>query len=435
MVQRPFSADARTSIVGGLTVRLFGAASAILAARLLGTEGRGQLALTILLATVVAALLTTGLDVWVAREVARRSPQRSINGVIARHLGAAAAVAAVAVAGALTTEVGRRHATAVVLVGVLAWVTTASLLARGVLQGQHRMGLFVATNVVSTGGYALALGVLYINGSDSVDAALAGAVAGQSAALLLATLALRRTPRAVIEPARRTHRRALQFGIPSALGALVTLLLYRVDIAIVAVYQSTSDVGIYAVALSIAELLWVLPTSTADVLLPRASDRQNGIDVAVVTRLTVVMLAAAATVVVALGPIAIPLVFGSDFARAFDPLPFLAFAAVAVGIWKLLIADFLAAGESHHRFVSALIALGVMVGADVLLIPHFGITGAGAGSALAYCAAAVYVVAVWRRRKGVRLRSLLVPTTRDVTLLVRVIRERSNRSAAASRSQ
>jgi O-antigen/teichoic acid export membrane protein len=213
-------------------------------------------------------------------------------------------------------------------------------------------------------------------------------------------------------------------------GGLVTHTLYRLDVALVALWRSPAEAGLYIVALAVTEVLWVLPNSAAQAIVPRSTSVTSTLDVSRVSRVLVALMAAGGLVIIVAAPAIIPLVFGHSFDGATAAVPFLVVAAIAVGLWKLFSFNLLAQGDPRSRLVTGVAGLVVMVAMDALVIPRLGIAGAAAGSFVAYTAAAALCVGAWRRANGVPVRRILLVERGDVRALL--VRGRSSRSMTAS---
>jgi O-antigen/teichoic acid export membrane protein len=110
--------------------------------------------------------------------------------------------------------------------------------------------------------------------------------------------------------------------------------------------------------------------------------------------------AAAAGALTIVSPVAIPLVFGDDYGRAWTAVPLLGLAAVAAGAWKILGGDMAARGRPSVRLRTALLGLCAMVAVDLLAVPSLGMVGASAGAATGYAMAALAMAAAWVRLPG-----------------------------------
>jgi O-antigen/teichoic acid export membrane protein len=265
------------------------------------------------------------------------------------------------------------------------------------------MGLVGIATTLGALTYACVTLLLLVSDTDSVTLVVLGAVVAQ---LVITGVALGSTRGAMVRPVDpptpRAYRAALAFSLPAGAGELVLLAMLRIDIVLVAAFLPVAEAGLYAVAVALSEVLWVVPDGVAFVTLPTsASDpvaRRSRHLVALTAGTTVIggiVLSLAAT------PL-IDVLFGSAFEDAASAVPLLAVAAVAGGVWKVVGAEIVAAGRTSPRLWSAAAGLGTMVLVDVVAIPSLGIEGAALGAATGYGVAVAVLSRSWPWRTRVR---------------------------------
>jgi GT2 family glycosyltransferase len=168
-----------------------------------------------------------------------------------------------------------------------------------------------------------------------------------------------------------------------------------------------------------SEVLLYLPTATATALLPvvSSSERLAGaIRTLAIFRTLVVLTVLSIAVSVIVGPFLLPIVFGEAYRGAVDP--FLLLMPGALGFAALIVfSNALVASSSPGRatlgpFVSFVTGTAL----DLLLIPEFGASGAGAAASVAFISGGLVALLAYRERTGYSWR-LLVPTRDDVAQL------------------
>jgi len=406
--------------------RVLGAATGVVTARALGPGGRGTFALLLLAGLIGGAIASGGMDLWAARMLAQGADGSSVRRVLRRHqLGSLALAAVVA---ALIVGITRVDPALTAVTAGLGWLTASATLKLGLLQGANHMGAYSWAIFAGSTTYAAAVFGAAAVGAGAVTTFLLAAGLGKTITAAWPSRPRRPADR-VGSPETSSYRTAFAFGGTTMLGGLVTIALYRLDVALVAALSSTSDAGVYSVALALAEVLWVLPNSAAQAVLPRTSADFAGADTAKVNRVIVAAMVVVSAAVSLSGPIVIPFVFGAEFQGAARALPGLALGSVAVGSWKLLAHDLLARGDARTRLFSGVAGVGVMIALDLLLVPSLGIVGASLGSLGGYLTAAVITLRAWRRRTGASLAELLVLRRGDIASIVR--RRRSAPLASA----
>ena len=214
---------------------------------------------------------------------------------------------------------------------------------------------------------------------------------------ILAAFALRRTYRAGRPSGprtRRAERRELRhsfwrFTGPRALASVAQLAVQRIDVLLVAALGGLAPAAIYAVAGRFVILVQFANQGISQSVQPRLAEA-----LAVGDRRTANHLYRTATgwlvlvtwpinlLVILFAPVYLGL-FGASYADGAPVVVVLACAmlvATGCGMVDMVLAM---AGRTSWNLVNVLVALGVTVGLDVLLIPRYGALGAAIGLACA----------------------------------------------------
>jgi O-antigen/teichoic acid export membrane protein len=207
----------------------------------------------------------------------------------------------------------------------------------------------------------------------------------------------------------------------------------RLDVLLLAALANSRQVGVYSVAVLIAELVW-MPTWA---LAQATKEQQAGAEpraAAEVTaralRMTLVVSVLLAAGLALVAPPMVLLLFGSDFESAIAAIWVLLPASVAMAVWRLL--SVLLARLAPIR-VTAGIALAAVLSnclLNLLLIPALGIIGAALASVASYGCGAALALNRFKRIAEVPWRALL-PGGADIDDLRAVLRPRALRRRLA----
>ena len=224
---------------------------------------------------------------------------------------------------------------------------------------------------------------------------------------LLLLLSCRRAGLVTVRVDRALLRQSVAVSV-KAYGAQTTFyLILRADQLLVRGYAGYSQLGLYAVAATVAELLWLLTDPLAAALVPhqvRASPRESRrLSFAMARRSLWISLITAACAWL-LAPIAVGVVYGPNFAGAVPALRLLLPGVVALAGARPLRAMLLKEGRAVALSVLGFGALCLNVVLNVALLPRIGIRGSSIASSLCYAALALSYVLLARRqaRHGVR---------------------------------
>jgi O-antigen/teichoic acid export membrane protein len=402
-VRSPRSAVTRATVSSGLTGLLGQLAlipSGVIMARALGVEGRGYLALVMLVPFVLAQYGSLGLPVASTYLLAR---EPGAFGGLLRALALPAALQAV-----VLTAV---HGLVVVLLfrGEGADVWTAALVSLGVvpaslalqyglafLQGRSRFGAFNVLRLAPVVVYAFAVGGLALADSAGlVELAVAWAVTTAAAGLFTLAFALATTPRDGAEPVDRGD--LLRYGSKGMLGATSPVEGLRVDQVVAGMLLSPAALGVYVVGAALMNLPRFLAQSVGMVAFPVTARGRGGGGGSYVGLTIALMLAIGVALELAAGRL-VPFFFGADFADSVSVARILVVAAVLFGIRRVLIDVSLGAGRPLAGTVSELVAGVALVAAMAALVPPFGVDGVAA--AVVAGAAASLAMLVARRPRS-----------------------------------
>jgi glycosyltransferase involved in cell wall biosynthesis len=286
---------------------------------------------------------------------------------------------------------------------------------------------------------AAAIGVLYFTGDLTPFRVLVLQWLTNGSVWLLLLLACYRAGLVNLRVDPALLRRSLAYGIKSYVAQVFLYLVMRVDQVLVADYAGYSQLGLYALATTVAELLWLLTDPLAGAMIPHVVRARMGDDRRlsfVMARLSLWISAVAAVGGWFLAPLVIPVVYGAGFAGAVPALRLLLPGIVALACSRPLGAVLVKEGRALTASVLGLSAFGLNVALNLALLPRIGIRGASIASAVCYVALAFSYVTVSRRR-GVAGWRDLVPRASDLHLMPkgRLMRQskRNDRSAGPLR--
>jgi O-antigen/teichoic acid export membrane protein len=408
-------------------------AVAFLLARLLGPEGRGVYSLLLLLPSTLFAIGQLGLP---SALTFFAGAGRSLGSLLAAAIGLGTVLAGVLLVASLLALPALQpvlfEAAPLQLLQVAALALPIQLAASffgSILWGRQLVRPYSRVLAVQSVGWLLAVGGLVGVAGVGVPGALASymLVTG-GGALAVVILALRqRSSEQVAERAIGTSREAvgagtlLGYGLRLYPAGLTTFLSYRADLFLLsALLGDAAAIGLYAVAVSFAEISFQVPDSVATVFYPRVagSERAEADRMAPsMARFTLLASAIAAVALIPLVWLAIRIVL-----PAFDGslLPFLILlpGAVALGLSKVLSGYISGLGRPGPVSVIAASALGVNLILNLVLIPPLGIVGAALASMTSYAAHAALTVGLASGLSGAGYREFILPGRVELRLLI-----------------
>ena len=371
-----------------LAILGLGVVGGLLAARLLGPEGRGYLATAMVWALMTTAVGSLGLPQALTYHAAREPA------AVGDILGTALMILAVQtplvllVAFSATGEIlggipGALWPTRVYLLSVPGslLITCLSTLA----QGLARFRLANALRALAAASYPAGLVVAWLAGT-TVSTVVVSLVSCQALAAVISMAVFRHAVRPRLSWQYRRAPALLGWALQTYWGSVAWHLNTRLDQWVMTAVVSMRDLGNYAVAVSYASLLLVLSSGFAMLLFPAiAADltqRRRRITRALWMNVGVTI--GAALLMILATPVLLPRLFGEAFVEAPAVAPVLVAATVLLGANHVLSDGLRGAGRMNFVSTAETIGLFVTIAALSVLLPPWGIAGAAWASVLSY---------------------------------------------------
>ncbi len=222
---------------------------------------------------------------------------------------------------------------------------------------------------------------------------------------------------------------SLRFGLKSYLYNLIRRLNLRLDAFLVTYFAlgGIHAAGVYSAAASMAELMIFIPESIRLSLFPMVAASRTHDDATRLTlaacRYTLLLTTLCAVGLAALGPVALTYVYGERFTGAVVPLLLLLPGVGMLSLGHILYGDLNGRGKPETTAVSALLALGVTIVLDVVLIPRYGIVGAAIASTCAYTVEFCVTGAFFIYHSGARWRDMMTIRRSDLEQYARLFQK------------
>jgi len=172
----------------------------------------------------------------------------------------------------------------------------------------------------------------------------------------------------------------VRLGIVFALSIFIMQLNYRVDIILLKKYSTLEQVGLYSVAVQIAEQLWHVPYAIETIVLTRsaaATDEQaSNRTVASIMRVSFLISILFGGVVYLVVPYLIPLIFGSDFSNSVPMIRGILPGVLLLVVFRILNSRLAGMGKPQVAIYSFIPALIINLLLNILWIPRYGGMGA-----------------------------------------------------------
>ncbi len=415
-----------------MIVTLLGALITIITARVLGPAGKGTLTLLVMIPVLAVALLHLGIGQATVFYGARASHAM----LVATSTAMISVIGLLAIFLALPVVLGLRH---LVFRGIPGgWLIFMCVLIPVVLLYDLFTALFQALyrinrrNIMIFAYPAFNL-LFFLLLVFQWKMGVKGGMIAWALAFILTVIMGVGLLVSVIAPAQLRidpvlGRGLLGYGVRTYWGSLLNMLNTRFDFFLIGLFLSPADLGLFSVAIYVAELLWKLPESICIVLQPRVtqlSEEEASQFTPRILRLLLPPLLLIALVIAVFSAPIVRILFGAPFSSSGPALLILLPGFLANAVCKVLSSDMLARGHPLKYSATSALAFAAMLLFDIWLIPRLGIRGAALASTIAYFLAAVAMIVFYLQATGIPLRSLFLPGPNDEGIVkdaVKVIR-------------
>lgn len=399
-----------------------GVVTSLLSAWALGPTGRGDLMIVLMWPAIFSMVAQIGLPqafrFWIAKRPECASALFS-NGVIFTlvmgliTLGLAEML--------IPRLIGHRSPEVVRLAQVYAVVIPMTLfidLTRGLLEGARSFRWVAAMRLVFFGVQLVSYVALWLEGRLTVPAAMYTMIVSTVAGLTLALIGVWRELKPRWQPSLGQLKTSLHYGVRDYPGILTEFVSWRLDLMMLVGMASSSAIGLYVVALRLADITSTLAGSVGDALLPEvAASKKADEATRVVTRSLRLTLCAHLLILAPLwiaAPYILRFAYGAGFVEVTNVLRLLMFASVIWSAGAIVISGLNGLGHPGLSATARIAAAIVMVIALLSWLPSRGIQGAALASLTGY--SVMFLVALFwlLRRRQITLWECLRPRWEDV---------------------
>ena len=196
-------------------------------------------------------------------------------------------------------------------------------------------------------------------------------------------------------------RPLIQFAFLAFMTNLIQFLSYKMDIWFVNYFHGKQLTGIYALGVSLAQMLWLLPSAIQSVLyafISTHTDRQLMIQRTINTTRQIAVYAISAGITGYLLSIyLVPILFGEEFRESVQCIGLLFIGVVPFCLSMAVSGYFAGTGRVRINLYSAILGFIVCMAADLLLIPSYGILGAAIASSISYISTVTFLLVKFHR--------------------------------------
>ena len=202
-------------------------------------------------------------------------------------------------------------------------------------------------------------------------------------------------------------------------------LAYRMDYWFIDYFQDKEELGLYALASRLNQVLWLVPMTIAGVIIPFTVTASAELicKVKVILRLLFSGYIMLGIILAIVSPLIIPLIFGNSFYGTVRPFIILLPGVIIFSITTVLSAYFAGINRQDINFKISFFCFLVILLGDFFLVPKFGKEGAAIASCIGYTFSGLYSLAVFSRQSGWSFKELLLAKREDIATVKNIFSE------------
>lgn len=409
---------------------IVGVGTSIIAARSLGSEGRGIYALAILFPAMLVAFTEFGIGpasvYYLGKETYTPKEIFGANLMLSLLISAAAIViGTILVIGfgdTIFPNIPHKYLLFVLLQVPFAFALNVCSY---VLLGLQRLGTYNIAQLLASSLFLAVLAFFWLWGRLTVGTAIMAQTLSSMTACVIVLWQTHKISAGIrICLPRAMVRDLLSFGIRNYLSTVLSFLKYRLNFVLVNYFLNPASVGIYSIAVSSSEQTWIVADSAATVLFPRVAaekdSRERNAFTAMVCRNVMTVVTVMVAVLECIGGWLIITMYSNEFVDSVTPFRILLFGVVAISGWRILANDIAGRGKPMvNTYITACIVVFNVV-LNVLLIPLDGIRGAAIATVVTYTMAFLICALVSKRMTGNRFQDLVLLRLADIGVYRRI---------------
>lgn len=202
----------------------------------------------------------------------------------------------------------------------------------------------------------------------------------------------------------------------------------KFDILIIGFFLSTTEVGIYSVAVGITVIFQSLvQTSISTVLLPALIKSKNYLKSKLTIDYFKISLALSIVFFVGMlifGKMFVEKIYGLEFIAAFTPLIILSMGALIKSPSACMNSYFKSQGRPEELYKTSINSVIVNILLCIILIPSFGISGAAIASSISYFMYGIIMIIKFKNTTQVSFLNLIMFDSKDLESIKKLIKTR-----------
>ena len=382
MARRSYFHDIMSVLGSNLAVTSGSLLMGIILSRILGAAGYGLYSSIIVVPLIVIGFTQLGIRRSTMYHLAaKKLPEDNIVSAVFILL-LLTSILSILISGLVFLFSENKHADPLILVLIMVALpfVLCNVFAGGIFMGKQQI---LRANILNAGPTVLNLlfVILFVWILKlSVRGAFIALFLGNISMFFFVFLIIRRSFKITWKYHEGIMKSMVKLGVVFALSIFIMQLNYRVDIILLKKYSTLTQVGLYSLAVQIAEQIWHVPSAIEIIVLTRSAassdDKASSRTVASIMRVSFVVSVLFGLCIYFVVPYLVPLIFGHQFINSVPMIRGILPGVLALVIFRILNSRLAGMGKPQVAIYSFIPALCINLILNLIWIPQYGAMGA-----------------------------------------------------------
>ncbi len=225
-----------------------------------------------------------------------------------------------------------------------------------------------------------------------------------------------------IRPNFRNAKKYVLYGLMPMITVILMDVNYRIDVIMLDYFHiAKANIGIYTLAVSLAEKIWLIPDAMKDMLVSRLAKGSNEDEVCRVTRISIALVIMLSLIIIICGSPVINMLYGLEYKNTYDVILYLLIGIIGMVFYKTVYSFNVTRG---NRIIN-LIFLGIAAFSNILtnwlLIPLYNIYGAALASSISYFVCGFVFLLYFCMKTKTKYTKMIVLRNEDFTRIKKLL--------------
>lgn len=203
-----------------------------------------------------------------------------------------------------------------------------------------------------------------------------------------------------------TVKKILKAGAPTMIMTILISINYNIDVLILKYLSNNYEVGLYGVAVTLANMVWIIPDAFKEVILNKSAKNDCVREVVVSIYINFFICIFIIVGFALLGKSFIRIIYGREYVESFCIILLLFIGTIPMIIYKLIHPIYLSNGKQYLVMNILLISAIINIVFNFLIIPNWGAVGAAIASVFSY---AICGIIFWVKfKRDYKFNSILI---------------------------